>query len=301
MQRQSSFEESGGEESLVSDVSGYHIPSLQWSLPQRMLMHVYESSGIATARSLAFWEKFLELNPDIELRAQDLRMQFFGDVLHEAKHYEELPSTVIGYINPMFNEIPLEALEFGDLTEGEDFMVNVLVSDIPAGLGLEELVNNINVPPSAARKIPLAPMNLDLAKAPRPTVATATAEDDLYKGFSRLLSELVWTNEETVEKPILSPLELRERVSALTKAGIALSDLVGLQMDSFQPPVVQIEENQLGPTTSSRTPTPAKRYKSFDDSGLGLSPRKRARLLTPSTLTIRKQKLKRNASAPTEN
>lgn len=288
-----------------------------------MLLHVYQKSGIRSARFLPFWESFRALNPDVELSAQDLRMMFFGEVLHEAEYYEDLPYGIVQYMNPIFNQIPIESLEFGDLGEGEDFVLNIPQGTVAGGIGLEEFANYVNAPLPAAPNIPMAPLSLNLVNAshptvvPPPTTAINNEEDELCKGFARLLSELVWTNEEAIEKPVLPIPELRERVSALTKAGISLCDLLDPGMSFFKPQRQQDEPSktrrpeidQLVPAvpiahtvpTVSETPAAAKRFLSFDDSGLGLSPSKRARLITPSTMTARKQKLKRIASAPTES
>ncbi|XP_055618292.1 uncharacterized protein LOC129763348 [Toxorhynchites rutilus septentrionalis] len=300
MHRQPSSSDFAREESVVPNIRPI-ISEIRRTLPQRILVHIYEASGIRFVGHLSFWEHFLNLNPDIELRAQDLRRLLFGEVFNEARYLEELPDRIALYLKPMFNTIPTETFESEDLNGSEDFMLNFPQSAVATGIRMNELVNYIIVPNPSVPNIPLVPLNMDAANAQLPSEVTSTGEDDLCKRFARLMHELVRADVGATDLSGLPSKELRERVVALVKMGIAVCDLFDQKMGARkvqQSARVLTEEDQLVPTTSNTT----KRVGSFDDSGLGLSPRKRARLLQSSTLpAVRKQELRRTASASTEH
>ncbi|XP_065093087.1 uncharacterized protein LOC135713780 [Ochlerotatus camptorhynchus] len=272
------------------------VPEQERSLAQRTLLYVYNRSGIVTARQLAFWEVFRERNPDVELSARDLRAMFYGEVLYEPEHFEDLDFSVEQYLNPRFNQIQLEALEFGDLAEGEDFLLNVPRNATEGGMTFEQLANYISTPLEAARNVQLAPLNVQMVAAPRPPSPPKSSgkDDELGEQFSRLLCELLYSDEEAIEKPVLELQEIRERILALTTAGIKLEDLLEPDMDCYKllkPPkdtsvMDSPATDQMVPVAfgSSSKLSAQKRWKSWDDSGLGLTPSKRRRLMTPSLI-----------------
>lgn len=286
------------------------VPEHERSLAQRMMLYVYNRSGIVTARQLAFWEVFRERNPDVDLSARDLRAMFYGEVLYEPEHFEDLDFSVEQYLNPRFNQIQLEALEFGDLAEGEDFLLNVPRNATEDGMSFDQLAHYISTPLEAARNVRLAPLNVQMVAAPRPASPPKREDDELAAEFARLLSELVYTGEEAIEKPVLEMEDIRERVLLLTKAGIKLEDLMEPHMDCYKLLKPQNDDttsvfespaaDQMVPVASgsSSKSSALKRWKSCDDSGLGVSPSKRRRLVTPASVTRQHARLRRILSTP---
>ncbi|XP_058462827.1 uncharacterized protein LOC131437472 [Malaya genurostris] len=285
------------------------ISDIERSLAQRMLLHVYSTAGIVAARQLNFWEDFRSSNPDVEMQARELRAMFFEEVLNDLEHYDDLAYEVVQYLNPIFNQYQRGVLEFGDLAEGEDFLLNVPQSVAGGGLAFEEMVNYVSAPIVTSHQLPMVPLNLELVSAssrPRPS----SREDELAKQFARLLSEIVWTKEEAIEKPVLGLTELRERTMVLTKAGISLKHLLkpGMQAHTLQSRQFETEKptdvDQVVPVSSGKK-SATKRWRSFDDSGLGLSPSKRSLLMTPAIASTRPRKqhqlLRRLVSAPADS
>lgn len=284
------------------------VPEHERSLAQRMMLYVYNRSGIVTARQLAFWEVFRQCNPDVDLAARDLRAMFYGEVLYEPEHFEDLGFLVEQYLNPRFNQIQLEALEFGDLAEGEDFLLNVPRNATKDGMNFEQLAHYISTPLEEVRNVRLAPLNLQMVAAPRPPSPPKREDDELRVQFGRLLSELVYTGEEAIEKPILETEEICERVQILTKRGMKLEKLMEPHMDCYKllkPPkdTSSVLENpaadQVVPVASGSSikSSALKRWKSCDDSGLGVTPSKRQRM-TPASVTRQHARLRRILSVP---
>ncbi|XP_058835225.1 uncharacterized protein LOC131692283 [Topomyia yanbarensis] len=288
------------------------MPDADRSLAQRMLLYVYNRAGITHARQLMFWEDFRSSNPDVEMQARDLRAMFFEEVLNDLEHYDDLAYEVVQYLNPIFNQYQRGVLEFGDLAEGEDFLLNVPPGVAGGELSFEEMVNYVSAPITASRNLPMVPLNLELVTTPRSK--RPSREDEMAQQFAKLLSELVWTEEEAAEKPVLPIPELRERTFALTKAGISLQHLLEpgmiahtLLSQQYEARAEKAAEcDQVVPATcaSSGKRSAAKRCQSYDDSGLGLSPSKRALLMTPMLPSARRleqhHRLRRLVSAPPE-
>lgn len=275
------------------------------------MLHVYETFGIVRARQLPFWIDFRQRHPTEDLPSpRDLRAMFFGEVLPEPEHYEDLPYEVVQYLNPLFNNFDPAVLEAGDVIEGKDFQFNVpdgLREDGPAEMTFEQLTEYVNQPTKLiTRNVPLAPLEVQLVNT-----ASRSEEDDLSHRFEQVLSEIVWTEEEKIEKPVLELAEIRARVVTLAKSGIALLDIIEPSMECYRlingtseiPEAVPAEE-QIVPVSRPATrpavtgKSGSKRWWSFDDSGLGASPSKRSRLLTPNTISARKARLRRIVSTP---
>ncbi|XP_001664163.2 uncharacterized protein LOC110681492 [Aedes aegypti] len=306
---------SGTATSSAVSFSNQLTPEYERSLAQRMLQYVYDRSAIVTARQLAFWERFRQQAPDVEMFPQDLRAMFYGEVLYEPEHFEDLEHAVTNYINPRFNQIQLEALEFGDLAEQEDYMLNLPRNvPLPDGeMNFEQLVNYISNPFEASRNSRLVPLNVQLVAAPQPS-----ADANLKQRFCHLLSELVYTRDETVEKPTLAIEDICERVSVLTAKGIRLDDLIEPGMECYkllnginpetETPNVPVPEKATVSASDQVVPvvptsSALKRWKSFDDSGLGNTPPKQRRMNPPSSLLARRQhgRVRRIVSAPSNS
>nr|XP_019932530.2 uncharacterized protein LOC109622575 [Aedes albopictus] len=312
-----------GSQSAVS--SNLLIPEHERSLAQRMLLYVYDRSAIVAARQLAFWEQFRQAAPDVEMSAPDLRAMFYGEVLYEPEHFDDLEYAVSQYINPRFNQIQLEALEFGDLAEEEDYVLNVPRDAAPfpndgGEMNFEQLVNYISSPIEVARSVQLPPLNVQLVAAPATATVLHSLDANLKQRFCQLLSELVYTSDETVEKPILKVEDICERVLALTAKGICLQDLLEPGMDCYKllnggastatpdkPIPTATGQDQVVPVVAGTISSSAlKRWKSFDDSGLGKSPPKYRRLNAPlatASLLARRHhgRVRRTLSAPLNN
>ncbi|EAT44874.1 AAEL003797-PA [Aedes aegypti] len=131
----------------------------------------------------------------------------------------------------------------------------------------------------------------------------------------RMLSELLHTGEETVEKPILTFEDICERVSVLTEMGMRLDDLIEPGMECYKllndtaPETETPDEPMPMKATASAsdqvvpvvpTSSTLKRRKSFDDSGLRNTPPKQRRKNPPSSLLARRQhgRVRRTLSAP---
>ncbi|EDS35192.1 conserved hypothetical protein [Culex quinquefasciatus] len=276
------------------------------------MLHVYNTCGIVRARQLPFWIDFRERHPTEDLpSARELRAMFFDDVLLNPENYEDLPYAVIQYLNPRFNRFDPAVLEAGDVIEGEDFQLNVpaaLGADGAARMSFEQLAEYVNRPATlVTRNAPLAPLNVQLV-----STASRPADDDgLRVRFAQVLSEMIWTEEEKFEKPVLELAEIRARIVTLARSGISLLDIMEPSMQSYllingtsEPPNVDPEE-QVVPAMAPPPPPPVvtdkstrKRWHSFDDSGFGASPSKRSRLFTPSTISARKARLRRIVSTP---
>ncbi|XP_055611184.1 uncharacterized protein LOC129757857 [Uranotaenia lowii] len=276
------------------------VPEQSHSLAQRMLLHVYRTSGIAAARQLPFWENFRSREMNIRMSARDLRTMFFSEVLLEPEHFYELPYATVQYLNPQFNIYQPEVLDFGDLAEGEDFQLNVPHQSITEDFNPEDLVRFVSIPIEAERNLDLPPADLDLVhNPPKPP----TEEEELAKQFARMLSELVWTEEETVEKPILDIPELRERMLNLAKAGVSIQDLLqpGVQardlLATQQSGKIVHVDQQVPEVPKTIARTILKRCKSLGDSGIGSSPKKRTRLF-PTSSSRRGEALRRTFSTP---
>lgn len=303
-----------GSSPSVPDSSSGHstsIPDHERSFPQQMMLHVYNTCGIVRARQLPFWIDFRERHPTEDLpSARELRAMFFDDVLLDPENYEDLPYAVIQYLNPRFNRFDPAVLEAGDVIEGEDFQLNVpaaLGADGAARMSFEQLAEYVNRPATlVTRNAPLAPLNVQLV-----STASRPADDDgLRVRFAQVLSEMIWTEEEKFEKPVLELAEIRARIVTLARSGISLLDIMEPSMQSYQlfngtsePPNVDPEE-QVVPAMAPPPPpvvtdkSARKRWHSFDDSGFGASPSKRSRLFTPSTISARKARLRRIVSTP---
>ncbi|XP_062536957.1 uncharacterized protein LOC134205593 [Armigeres subalbatus] len=268
------------------------------SLARQMLLYVYNRSGIVTARQISFWERFRQETPDVELPARDLRAMFFSQLLHEPEHFNSLDSVVEQYINPRFNKIDLEALEFGDLTEGEDYTVNTSLDGSPEenDTNLERLAQFLSTPFETSKTVPLPPIYVRVLPIPLPT--SSCPLDALLNPFRRLVSELLYTNDETVEKCELEVDTICDRVQALTVSGIALDHLLEPKMECYKllhgdTPVATIAtpaKDQAVPA-APRSST-LKRLRSGDDSGLGRSTIKRRRVIIPSLILAQRKRAK---------
>ncbi|XP_062554893.1 uncharacterized protein LOC134219989 [Armigeres subalbatus] len=254
------------------------VPEHERSLPQQMLLYVYNQSGIVTARQIPFWERFRQETPDVHLSARDLRSMFYREVLHDPEYFDDLDVVVEQYINPRSYQIPLEPLEFSDLT-GEGYMLNA-PSDASPGEGetnFEYLAKYVSTPFETAKITPLPP------------------EGSLLLPVC-LQSDSLNTNVETVEKSGSDVDNICERVRALTTGNMVLDYSMDAQIKSHQlltgdarvVPKTFLTEDQAVPSApvSSRL----KRWRSNDDSGLQRSSSKRLRMNTSPSVMARRAK-----------
>uniref|UniRef100_A0A182IUS2 Uncharacterized protein n=1 Tax=Anopheles atroparvus TaxID=41427 RepID=A0A182IUS2_ANOAO len=193
------------------------------TIAHRMILYFYESMAVGRdAWDVAFWGAFQRKNPDIEMDAKALRSWFFDEIMNDPDHFVGLPYEVLQYINPLFNRIRAEVLEYRDLVEGIDFVFD---RDDAPSLG-------------AAQTAGLPPIQLKTTSAygagahTTKPLATPTTEQ-ILRHVSDGLSELVWTEEERSSKPALTIAECLQRVAVLTQNGIPLAKCVEPGMSCY--------------------------------------------------------------------
>ncbi|XP_055545575.1 uncharacterized protein LOC129730120 [Wyeomyia smithii] len=272
------------------------------SLSHRMIVYVYRVSGIVSVRQLPFWEEFCAVNPDIEMSVQDLRAVFFTDVINNLEHYEFMNYEVAQYLNPPFNQYRLDSLEFGDLTEGDDFLLDVPNCAAAGNLSFEDMAQYVIAPLTVSHKLPVIPLHLETI----PRSESSMSQGDLRELFFLILSELVLAKEE-VQKSRLTVADIQDPVLNLSEIGISLQSRLkpgmiafDLLNDSETEHCDDSHDDQLVPSAeaSPRPEYSIKRSRSVGDSGIVLSPTKRSRVI-PSD--IRKHRLRRLFSAPADS
>uniref|UniRef100_A0A182PTM9 Uncharacterized protein n=1 Tax=Anopheles epiroticus TaxID=199890 RepID=A0A182PTM9_9DIPT len=193
------------------------------TLAHRMILYFYHSQAIAKdAWDIHFWQKFGQINPDVELGPKELRSYFFHEIMRKPREWRGLEYEQIQYLNPLFNRIRKEVLEYRDLVEGIDY---VHITDPVATL---PMVTNDTLPP-----LFLEPSNMVSSSRATKRYITPTAEQ-IRSFVSAGLSELLWTEDEKTTKTPLNIEESMLRIGVLTKNSISLTDCIEPGMACYE-------------------------------------------------------------------
>uniref|UniRef100_A0A182YEE3 Uncharacterized protein n=1 Tax=Anopheles stephensi TaxID=30069 RepID=A0A182YEE3_ANOST len=181
-----------------------------------MILFFYHRQAIARdSWDISFWETFRTNHPEVEQDAKALRSHFFHVVMRNASELDGLPYAVVQYINPLFNRIREDVLEFRDLVEGTDYVYDQEPKDVPAGNGSSAM-------PPLNLQTTCGPVNL--ASTSRSTKRYLSPSPEQVRNFvAAELSEILWTAEERrTQASSLSINECMYRMALLTKKRIPL-------------------------------------------------------------------------------
>uniref|UniRef100_A0A182SVU0 Uncharacterized protein n=1 Tax=Anopheles maculatus TaxID=74869 RepID=A0A182SVU0_9DIPT len=191
------------------------------TLSHQMVHFFYCRQAIARdSWDISFWDTFRTNHPEVELDAKALRSYFFHVVMRKSSELDGLPYAVVQYINPLFNRIREDVLEFRDLVEGADYVYDQDPSDQePAG-------TSGNVMPPLNLQTSCGPVNL--ASTSRATKRYLSPSPEQVRNFVAVeLSEILWTEEERcTQAPSLPISECLLRMALLTKKRIPLISCV---------------------------------------------------------------------------
>uniref|UniRef100_A0A182JRR3 Uncharacterized protein n=1 Tax=Anopheles christyi TaxID=43041 RepID=A0A182JRR3_9DIPT len=207
---------------LLLSITVEHEPE---TLAHRMIHYFYHRQAIAKdAWDITFWQEFRRNHPDVELDAKALRSYFFHEVVRKPREWRNLPYGVIQYLNPLFNQIREEVLEFRDLIEGVDYMYAEDPADLPT-------VTSNTLPPLC-----LEPGRMGGMVSPsRATKRYITPSTEQIRSFVAAgLSELLWTKVEKTTKPTLDAKECMSRIGVLTNNSIALINCIEPGMACYE-------------------------------------------------------------------
>uniref|UniRef100_A0A182TV86 Uncharacterized protein n=1 Tax=Anopheles melas TaxID=34690 RepID=A0A182TV86_9DIPT len=194
------------------------------SLARRIIHYFYHRQAIAKdAWDIAFWQEFRRHHPDVTLEPKALRSYFLYEVMRNPREWSNLSYEVIQYLNPLFNRIREEVLEYRDLVEGIDYVY----AEDPADLRTE--ANGTQMPPLC-----LEPGG-GLVAPSRATKRYITPSTAQIRSFvAAALSELLWTEDENETKPTLDAQECLSRIAVLTSNSIALLNCIEPGMACYE-------------------------------------------------------------------
>ncbi|XP_050075236.1 uncharacterized protein LOC126562712 [Anopheles maculipalpis] len=186
------------------------------TLSHQMVLFFYRRQAIARdSWDISFWEMFRTSHPAVGLDAKALRSHFFHAVMQKASELEGLPYAVTQYINPLFNRIREDVLEFRDLVEGTDYVYNQDPNDVPT-VSDGNTMPPLNLHPTCRRG--------NRASTSRSSKRYIDPSPEQVRNFvAAELSEILWTEEErSTQRSSLSISECLLRMALLTKKQIPL-------------------------------------------------------------------------------
>ncbi|XP_053674402.1 uncharacterized protein LOC128724705 [Anopheles nili] len=193
------------------------------TLAHKMVYFIYDRQACEKETwEISFWNEFRRTNADVTMDAKSLRTFFFHGIMQNSDYLEDLRREVLKYINPLFNRLRQEVLEFRDLVEGIDY-----VHDQPHTVTLEE------------NRLP--PLQLQSCHQARTTPTSVSSKRFVTPSPAQIqsfvadeMSELVWIEEERSSNQTLSINECLQRMAMLTHQGIPLKDCIEPGMKCFE-------------------------------------------------------------------